>query len=138
MNLWKRFVGVTLLFSLGFLTGATISNTLDADTIEADQARSRKCGPTPLSKSFYNSLNLSEAQRLVVDDVIENRRDDTGGLRKDMGRQMHIILDKAEEEITPLLDEGQQAAYRVLLDQWSEEHRRSVERRKERRESKWD
>ena len=70
--------------------------------------------------------------------MVEKGREETGSLRKKMGKEMHVILDRAEAEITPYLNADQKIQYRALLDQWSEEHRRSVERRKEREKSKWD
>ena len=130
MSFWKRFLGVALLFALGFLAGATVSSSFDLNPA-ADGPRDWKPGPSPLSGSFYAELNLSEQQRNAVEAILEQYRFGLGELRKSMAPRIHQMLAQAEREIEPMLDAEQKTRYKAQLSEWEERHRRHAGKKRQ-------
>ena len=130
MSFWKRFTGVTLLFALGFLAGATVSHSLGWN-LSADGTRPRRHGPSPLSDSFYSELNLSEEQSNAVEAILEQYRSGLGEFRKSLVPRIHEMLTQAEREIEPILDVEQKTLYQAQLSDWEERHRRRVEQKRQ-------
>ena len=136
MKFGKRLIGIALLFSIGFLTGLTVHSVLDRGSIISNQGDSRGGRPTPLSGEFYDRLELGVAKRSSVMDVVKKGRAELKMLRKEMVQGLHKILGQVEEEVGIHLDDSQKSEYGKLLDQWSEERRRRIDRRRETRGSR--
>ncbi len=131
MSFWKRFVGVALLFSLGFLTGAIVSNTLDLRPT-ADEKKSYQGKTSPLSHSFYSGMDLTDEQWGSVEKILEQCRSELAELRKGMVPRIHELLSQSQNAIEPLLDSDQRSLYKDQLARWEERHRRHVERKRRR------
>jgi len=130
MSFWKRFVGVALLFALGFLTGAIVSNTLDLRPA-ADEKGSYQGETSPLSHSFYSGMDLTDEQWGLVEKILEQCRSELAEIRKDMVPRIHAILSQSQNEIEPLLDNDQRSLYKDHLARWEEQHRRHVESKRQ-------
>lgn len=136
MNFGKRLIGIALLFSMGCLTGLTVHSILDRGSMNPNQGSSREGRSNPLLGKFYDGLELGVAERSLVVDVVKQGREEIKVLRREMAQELHKILRQVEKEIRIHLDDAQESKYEKLLDQWSEGHRRRIERRKEGRKSR--
>lgn len=136
MNFGKRLIGITLLFSMGFLTGLTVYSVLDRDSMNTNQGSLRGGRPNPLSGKFYDGLELGVAEYSSVMGAVKKGREEIKILRKGMTQELHKILGQAEKEIRIHLDDAQELKYEKFLDQWSDGHLRRIERRREARKSR--
>jgi Spy/CpxP family protein refolding chaperone len=110
-----RMMGVLVLvimFSVGALTGAA---TMRVTGEESRASESRRDRP-----SLFETLELSEEQRVKVDAIMERRRAEVDAFWKEHGPQMRAIMDSARAEIRTVLTPEQ----RELEEQFRAERRR--------------
>ena len=70
MNFGKRLIGITLLFSMGFLTGLTVYSVLDRDSMNTNQGSLRGGRPNPLSGKFYDGLESVSYTHLPLPTIL--------------------------------------------------------------------
>ena len=122
MKRWKATIGILLVFAVGFLSGLTAARLAP---------RPARVGGPPFAilESVASELALDARQRAVVDDAMEEAREEFHALREDLRPEMEAILQGARDKIVPMLSEEQSARLAELL----EERRALDERRRETR-----
>ncbi len=126
MKRWKATIGILLVFAVGFLSGLTVG-------IWKGPLEPRPAGvggpPLALLESVASELALDARQRAVVDDAMEEAREEFHVLREDLRPEMEAILKRARDKIVPMLSEEQSARLEELV----EERKALDERRRETR-----
>jgi Spy/CpxP family protein refolding chaperone len=74
--------------------------------------------------SLFETLQLTDEQRVQVDAIMERRRAEVDAFWKDHGPQLRMIMDSARAEMRAVLTPEQQA----LEEQFRAERRRHYER----------
>jgi Spy/CpxP family protein refolding chaperone len=117
-----RLMGVVVLvimFGIGALTGAA---TMRVAT--GDESYARGSAASSKRPGLFETLQLTEAQRVQVDAIMERRRDEVDAFWKEHGPQLRAITDSARAEIRSVLTPEQ----RVLEEQFRAERRKHYER----------
>jgi Spy/CpxP family protein refolding chaperone len=82
-----------------------------------------------LLKEFTHELDLTDAQRKAVADILQAQREKIQAIRGEIKPRMEEIRERASGEIKLLLQPDQQKRFEVLKERMQEERRKRDERR---------
>lgn len=125
-----RLTGMALLivtFAAGMLAGTAFSRVLSAR--EPGAAAAADCDKERGPHSLFDQLNLTPAQRVRIDSIMDRRRARTDALWQQDGTRIRAAVDSARAEIRTVLTPQQAAEYDRLRERHEQERRRKHERR---------
>lgn len=111
-------VVLVVMFAIGALTGAATMRVASSDE---SQAKAR--AESPERPGLFETLQLTDEQRVQVDAIMERRRAEVDAFWKEHGPQLRAITDSARAEMREVLTPEQ----RVLEEQFRAERRRHYE-----------
>lgn len=105
---------LAIVFLIGaLLVGATLTYAADRVMGDHDCAQSRD--RTALRGRLADDLSLSNAQRLLLDSILERRHSDMDVVLDPVRPALDSIRSRARGEIVRMLDDRQQAAFQKIL-----------------------
>lgn len=111
-------VVLVVMFAIGALTGAVTMR------VTGDEAQAKTRAESSDRPGLFETLQLTDEQRVQVDAIMERRRAEVHAFWKEHGPQLRTITDSARAEMRAVLTPEQ----RVLEEQFRAERRRHYER----------
>lgn len=116
MRRWKAWIGIFLLFGLGFLCGVLLSHWhLHRDfMLRPDRAL------TYMEQSLVDRLQLTSDQKAVLRDSVKQAQLELRDLINRAKPEVEVIIIRAQQKLEPMLSEEQKG----MLEEWRRDARR--------------
>src|SRR5687767_13852652 len=111
---------LAIVFLVGaLLVGATL--TYAADRVMGDHDCAQSHGRPALRARLADDLQLSDAQRAQLDNILERRHEDMKVVLDPVQPTLDSIRARARGEIVRMLDDKQRVAFQKILDKKEKE-----------------